>query len=231
MKQFLLFAFATISITSVQAQPKTIPKPVAPVLKNISDSASYAIGVSVANFYKEQGMKTLNTALITKAIQDIMGNKTPAFDNNTANSVLNNFITQLHAEKSKGTIQAGEKFLADNKKRTGVTTTATGLQYEVIKEGSGERPTTADQVSCHYRGSFIDGKEFENSYDGGQPITFALTGVIRGWTEGLQLMTPGSKYKFYIPYTLGYGASDYGRIPGGSTLVFEIELLEVKKKG
>jgi FKBP-type peptidyl-prolyl cis-trans isomerase len=126
--------------------------------------------------------------------------------------------------------QEGELFLAQNKKRPEVKTTESGLQYEVLVQGNGEQPTAADTVTCHYRGTFLDGKGFDNSYDRGQPISFPLTGVIRGWTEGLQLMNTGSKYRFYIPYTLGYGEFDYMSIPGGSMLIFEVELIDIKRK-
>ena len=108
--------------------------------------------------------------------------------------------------------------------------TASGLQYEVITEGSGPKPTVKDTVVCNYKGTFLDGKEFDNSYKRGTPIEFPVTGVIRGWTEILQLMPAGSKYKVYVPYQLGYGNNDYNGIPGGSLLIFEIELLSVKGK-
>ena len=124
---------------------------------------------------------------------------------------------------------AGNTFLAENKKRPGVKSTASGLQYEVITEGTGVKPEATDSVTCNYRGTLINGTEFDNSYSRGQPVTFALDRVIHGWTEGLQLMTVGSRYKFYIPYTLGYGPFDNGPIPGGSALIFEVELLNVKK--
>lgn len=108
--------------------------------------------------------------------------------------------------------------------------TASGLQYEILRDSTGIKPVAADDVTVHYRGTFIDGSGFDNSYDRGEPITFNLRGVIAGWTEGLQLMSVGSKYKFYVPYTLGYGAFDYMSIPGGSMLIFEVELLAVIKK-
>ncbi|HKB44813.1 MAG TPA: FKBP-type peptidyl-prolyl cis-trans isomerase, partial [Chitinophagaceae bacterium] len=126
-------------------------------------------------------------------------------------------------------IDEGNKFLVQNKLRTGVNTTSSGLQYEVITRGTGAKPEATDSVTCDYRGTLLNGTVFDDSYARGQPITFALNGVIRGWTEGLQLMNVGSKYKFYIPYTLGYGAYDYGNIPGGSMLTFEVELLDIKK--
>ena len=112
-----------------------------------------------------------------------------------------------------------------------VITTESGLQYEVLVAGNGQSPAANDTVTCHYRGTFINGKGFDNSYDRGKPISFPLTGVIKGWTEGLQLMKTGATYKFYIPFQLGYGEYDYMSIPGGSALIFEVELFEVKKGG
>ena len=127
-------------------------------------------------------------------------------------------------------VESGEKFLAQNKSKPGVKTTASGLQYEVITEGKGKKPTAADTVEVNYKGTLIDGTEFDNSYKRGQSISFPLNGVIRGWTEALQLMPVGSKYKLYIPNQLGYGMNDTGPIPGGSVLVFEVELLNIKGK-
>lgn len=200
-----------------------------PTLKNGLDSLSYALGISLASYYKTQGINELNTELLSKACGDLLQGKPTLMDNNAAGAFLNNYMTKLQSEKSKVTKEAGEKYLAANKNRPGVKVTESGLQYEVLQQGSGEKPGAADTVTCHYRGTFIDGKGFDNSYDRGQPISFPLNGVIKGWTEGLQLMSVGSKYKFYIPYTLGYGEYDYMSIPGGSTLVFEVELIEVKR--
>ncbi len=231
MKKALLITLSFGIAGMVLAQPgKTPVKTAPPVLKNISDSASYAIGMSVANFYKQQGVKTINSALVTRAISDVMGGKPTLFDETTANSCMNDYMTRLQSEKSKPRMDSGAAFLAKNKLRPEVKTTASGLQYEVIKEGTGEKPGAKDSVTCHYKGSLLDGTVFDSSYDRGQPITFSLGGVIAGWTEGLQLMTPGSKYKLFVPYNLAYGAFDYGPIPGGSTLVFEVELLDVKKQ-
>ncbi len=214
----------------VMCQPgKTAVKPTAPVLKNLTDSVSYSIGLNAANFYKQQGVKSLNTALISKAINDVMTGKKPLLNETDANNVMTRCMTILQGEKSKPRIDSGNAFLEKNKKRSEVKTTASGLQYEVIKEGSGIKPTKQDSVTCHYKGTLLNGIVFDNSYDRGQPITFPLAGVIPGWTEGLQLMSVGSKYKLYIPYTLAYGALDYGPIPGGSMLIFEVELLDVKK--
>lgn len=222
-------AAAPKSTTATTKATTTKSPTTASVLKNEVDSLSYALGISLASYYKTQGINELNSALLGKACSDLLQGKPTIMDNNAAGAILNTYMTKLQSEKSKATKEAGEKYLAANKNRPGVKITESGLQYEVLQQGSGEKPGAADTVTCHYRGTFIDGKGFDNSYDRGQPISFPLNGVIKGWTEGLQLMSVGSKYKFYIPYTLGYGEYDYMSIPGGSTLVFEVELIEVKR--
>lgn len=234
MKKTSLFFFSVITLSVASAQPgktttKTPVKPAAPALKNMNDSMSYAVGLSVANFYRQQGIKSINGSLVTKAINDVLGNKKPLFDETVANNVMNQYMGMMQSQKSKPRIDSCNAFCAKNKLRSDVKTTASGLQYEVLVEGNGDKPGAKDSVTCHYKGSLLDGTVFDNSYDRGEPITFALNAVIPGWTEGLQLMPVGSKYKFYIPYNLGYGALDYGPIPGGSLLIFEVELLNVIK--
>src|SRR5688500_16529512 len=189
------------------------------------------MGLSLANCYcKQQGITGFNTAIIAKAINDVMGNKQALMNDFDANTAMMRYINQAQEQKSKPNIAAGEKFLASNKSRPGIRTTASGLQYEVITEGTGPKPTAEDSVTVHYRGTLLDGTEFDNSYKRGEPITFALGGVIRGWTEALQLMPAGSKYKLYIPQQLAYGTNEVGQIPAGSLLVFEVELLKVAGK-
>ncbi len=233
MKKIILALTLCSSLfAGAQKKPVVQKKPVAaaPVLKNIVDSASYAIGVSVANFYKQQGMKQLNASLVSKAISDILGGKKPLLDDQQSNTVMMRYINQASESKAKPNIAAGQSFLAKNKTRAGVKTTASGLQYEVTKEGAGAKPTAEDSVTCHYAGTLIDGTEFDNSYKRGEPITFAVTGVIKGWTEALQLMPVGSKYKLYIPHQLAYGTNDMSAIPAGSVLLFEVELLDIPTK-
>jgi FKBP-type peptidyl-prolyl cis-trans isomerase len=250
MKKFPITVLALAYMTSLQAQSSSSNKTVAPAkkpvatvpaatrpatptvitLKNEIDSVSYALGVSLASYYKAQGVTQLNTTLMSRAVTDLLQGKSTLLDNASSSTILNNYMTRLQNEKSKMNKQEGELFLAENKKRAEVKTTESGLQYEVLVQGTGEQPTAVDTVTCHYRGTFLDGKSFDNSYDRGQPISFPLTGVIRGWTEGLQLMKTGSKYRFYIPYSLGYGEYDYMSIPGGSMLIFEVELLDIKRK-
>jgi FKBP-type peptidyl-prolyl cis-trans isomerase len=239
MKKLILLSLILSVAVIVSAQPGAKPKPVTkpvskpPVpqqsLKTLNDSASYAIGVSVASFYKQQGVTKLNTSLVSKAINDILMGKQPLLNEEAVNMCVNKLMNEIQESKSKPTIEAGKAFLEKNKTRPGVKTTASGLQYEVITEGTGIKPTTLDTFVAHYRGTLIDGTEFDASYNRGQPLVYPVTAVIRGWTEGLQLMTVGSKYKFYIPYNLAYGTNDNGAIPGGSMLIFELDLLDVRK--
>jgi FKBP-type peptidyl-prolyl cis-trans isomerase len=237
MKKYFVVGFALFSLT-VQAQKtapkKTVPKKNTPVissqtassLKNLNDSVSYAIGMSVANFYSQQGIKSLNPSIVSKAINDVFNKKKALLTEEQANRCV---MQVLNPDVFKN-IDAGERFLAQNKTKPGVKTTASGLQYEVIKEGNGKKPLATDTVEVNYAGTLIDGTEFDNSYKRGAPISFPLNRVISGWTEALQLMPEGSKYKLYIPHQLGYGMNDQGQIPGGSVLIFEVELLEVKGK-
>jgi FKBP-type peptidyl-prolyl cis-trans isomerase len=242
MKKLLLSVLLITVTGMIWAQSNTKTKPVAkvgtakmvaqqpaPKLKNLNDSASYAIGVSVASFYKQQGITNLNTSLVSRAINDILMGKQPLLNEEAVNMCVNKLMNEIQESKSKPTIEAGKAFLEKNKTKPGVKTTASGLQYEVITEGTGIKPTTVDTFVAHYKGTLIDGTEFDASYNSGQPLVYPVTGVIRGWTEGLQLMAVGSKYKFYIPYNLAYGSNDNGAIPGGSTLIFELDLLDVKK--
>ncbi|HYC38984.1 MAG TPA: FKBP-type peptidyl-prolyl cis-trans isomerase [Chitinophagaceae bacterium] len=239
MKSYFLIASVVVGCFAANAQVTKTTKPTppktattktpAPQLKTLSDSASYAIGVSVANFYRQQGITKLHTALVTRGINDVLGGKQPLFDENVSNMVMNRYLTQLQEQKSKAAVDSGKAFLARNKQRPGVKATASGLQYEVITEGTGIKPTATDTIVAHYRGMLLNGTEFDNSFSRGEPLQIAANRVIPGWTEALLLMSVGSKYKLYIPHNLGYGIYDNGPIPGGSTLVFEVELLDVKK--
>lgn len=246
MKKLVILSLCTVSLSvaAFSQNSKPVNKPAAkpavkpaakPVqqtaLKTITDSASYAIGLSEARFLQQQGITKINSAILAKAIDDIMNKKTPAMSDAECNNAIMTYINRIQKDKSKDVIAAGEKFLAENKNKPGVKTTASGLQYEVIREGTGIKPLAADTFVVHYRGTLIDGTEFEASYGRGEPLSYPLNQVVPGWTEGLQLMPAGSKYKFYIPYNLGYGLQgNPPTIPGGATLIFEIELLDVKKK-
>jgi FKBP-type peptidyl-prolyl cis-trans isomerase len=237
MKKIILFATLCISFSLLHAQPgkpvaKPVAKPAGPILKTTLDSLSYILGESAAYNLTQQGFGEvkLNMSLYTRAMNDILGKKKPLLDDNTANAMINRYFMKMQEEKSKGAIQAGEKFLAQNKLRPEVKTTPSGLQYEIVTQGTGERMAAIDTFVCNYRGTLIDGKEFDASANRGQPLTMPANQVIQGWTEGLQLMPVGSKYKFYIPYQLGYGIMGQGQIPGGAVLIFDLELLDFKKK-
>jgi FKBP-type peptidyl-prolyl cis-trans isomerase FklB len=232
----LLFLTAWASYGQTKVKPKTAPsKPIAtplvqePALKTLADSASYALGNNIAHNLKND-LGDLNTNLLIRAMQDVFNNGKSLLTEEIAYSVLSSYSEKVQKEKSEAVVKAGQAFLEKNKARAEVKTTASGLQYEVIKEGSGAKPTAADSVTVHYRGTLTDGTEFDASYNRNEPLTIQLGQVIPGWTEGVQLMTVGSKYKFYVPYELGYGLRGaQPTIPGGSALIFEIELLKISK--
>lgn len=210
---------------------KTTAKPAGTVvLKNAADSFSYAIGLSLASFYKQQGITDINNTLVTKALADQKAGKAALNDMQVQMCIMNH-MQAIKSKTAGPNKKAGEAFLAENKKRPGVKTTASGLQYEIIDAGTGPIATAADEVRVHYVGTLIDGKEFDSSIKRGQPITFPVTGVIAGWTEALQLMPQGSKWKLYIPSELAYGDNGAGPdIKPGSALIFTVELQEVIKK-
>jgi FKBP-type peptidyl-prolyl cis-trans isomerase FklB len=241
MKKIIVSVFLLAGISVLNAQPakpvtkpvtKPVPKPVS-ILKTNADSISYVLGEVVAFSLTEKGLgdvKITNSTAFMRAINDILGKKPTLLDDVTANSLLNIYMTKLQSEKVKPTIEEGKKFLAQNKLKPGVITTASGLQYEVITQGTGIKITMVDTFVVNYRGTLLNGTEFDASANRGQPLTMALTDVINGWKEGMQLMPVGSKYKFWIPYNLGYGVMGQGQIPGGAMLIFDLELLDVKKR-
>lgn len=210
---------------------KKTKEPEVITFSNLADSAGYALGINIASSLKLQDITSINRELIYTAMEAVFKGDSLLIHPDAAYGVMNTFVQRQAREKALAIIKAGEDFLAENAKRPEVKTTASGLQYEVITEGTGEKPTANDIFVCHYRGSLIDGIEFDASYNRNQPLEYGVSQVIKGWTEGLQLMPVGSKYKFYIPYQLGYGVNGSPPvIPGGSALIFEVELLEVKKR-
>jgi FKBP-type peptidyl-prolyl cis-trans isomerase len=228
----LLFALTVFFSSVAQKTPVKTTAPAVPVLKNANDSVSYVLGEVAAYQLIQQGFGDvkINNTVFLRAVNDILGKKTPLMDDAAANACLNSYMEKATAAKIQPQIDADAKFLAQNAQRPGVKTTASGLQYEVITEGTGIKPARLDTFVAHYRGTLVNGTEFDASYNRGQPLTYGVSQVIPGWTEGLQLMSVGSKYKFWIPYNLGYGTRGNGQIPGGAALIFELELLEVKKK-
>lgn len=216
------------------AKPAASAKAAAPALKNSADSFSYALGMNIANNLKFQSIESVNYGAMQKAMEDVFKKRTLSMDDQQANTVIQTVLQASAGKKSSAEKEKGARFLAENKKRPVVVTTASGLQYEVITKGDPNSPIPQlqDTVVAHYAGTLLDGKEFDNSYKRGEPLTIPVAGVIRGWTEALQLMHIGDKWKVYIPSELGYGDRGAGAdIPGGATLVFEMELLGIKPAG
>ena len=191
---------------------------------------SYALGLGIAHQLKSMGIEDFSVEDFSQSVSDVLADKTPAMTNREAQALLNDYFQKKQKEEAEKAIAEGKVFLEANGKREGVTTTKSGLQYEVLTPGKGERsPKATDTVVCHYEGRLVSGKVFDSSYERNQPAEFGLNQVIPGWTEGLQLMSEGAKFRFYIPYLLGYGEQGAGpSIPPYSTLVFDVELISVK---
>ncbi len=200
------------------------------------DKLSYALGIGIGQQLAQMGAKDLNADDFAQAIKDVIAGVELKVNNQEAQSLVQQFFAEQEerqraamAEAGKASRKAGENFLAENAKKENIVTLPSGLQYEVLVEGNGKKPKATDQVRCHYEGRLIDGTKFDSSYDRKEPAVFGLNQVIAGWTEGVQLMSEGSKYRFFIPYNLAYGERGAGAsIPPFSALVFDVELLEVK---
>jgi FKBP-type peptidyl-prolyl cis-trans isomerase FklB len=237
-----MLTVATFFYAGAQNKGKAVAKPAAVkqavakgMFKNLLDSFSYAAGYNVATNMKAQGIVSLNPAMMQKAIDDVFKNRKSALAEQEINSCLQSqlqiFAKMKEESAKKGAsaeIERGRAFLEANKKRSGVITLPSGLQYEILKKSDSAtaKPLPTDNVTVNYMGTLIDGREFDNSYKRGQPATFGVTGVIRGWTEILQLMSVGDKWKVYIPTELGYNLNprDPNQIPPGAALIFEITL-------
>ncbi len=193
------------------------------------DKISYALGLSMGQNLMGSGVEKLNYQDLAQGIEDVLTHAQPKISYQEAQQVLNQFFQELEAKVAGAAKAEGEKFLAENAKREGVKTTPSGLQYEILEPSLGQKPKATDTVRVHYEGTLIDGTVFDSSYRRGESITFPLNGVIAGWTEGLQLMSIGSKYKFFIPYQLAYGERGAGQsIPPYAALIFTVELLGIE---
>ncbi len=203
--------------------------------ENKMNKISYALGLGIGRQILQMGVADLDIDEFAAAIKDVMAGRESKVSHQEAQKIVQEFFVEkekeLNAEReAKGAIakEAGKKYLEENAKKEGVTTLASGLQYQVLQEGTGKQPKASDKVKCHYEGFLVDGTVFDSSVQRGEPAVFGLDQVIAGWTEGLQLMKTGAKYRFFIPYMLGYGESGAGQlIPPFSTLIFDVELLEV----
>mgnify|MGYP000251420936 FL=1 len=199
------------------------------------DKVSYALGLGIGRQLSQMGAGELNIDDFAQAIKDVIAGEKLKVSDSEAQTIVQDFFKKQEekqraaaAEAGKAAREAGEKYLAENAKKEGVVTLPSGLQYKVLTEGNGKKPKATDKVKCHYEGMLIDGTLFDSSIQRGEPATFPLNGVIAGWTEGLQLMAEGSKYRLFIPYNLGYGERGAGAsIPPYAALVFDVELIEV----
>ncbi|MDD4427279.1 MAG: FKBP-type peptidyl-prolyl cis-trans isomerase [Paludibacter sp.] len=192
------------------------------------EKISYALGVSLGNNLKNSGFTGLDYQKLSDGIKHVIQDEKLEVSIQKAQAIINDYFQKLQEKAFEQNIQEGKNFLAENAKRAAVKTTASGLQYEVIKEGKGEKPTADDRVTVHYHGTLLNGEVFDSSVNRGEPATFGVTQVIRGWVEALQLMPVGSKWKLYIPSDLAYGAQGAGQsIAPHTTLIFEVELLDI----
>lgn len=192
------------------------------------DKFSYAIGLGIGQNLLSMGAQSINVEDFAQAIKDVLDRKETAISHNEAREIVNKYFEELETKLNAENIEKGKSFLEENAKRPGVVTLPSGLQYEVITEGNGKKPSATDRVKCHYEGTLIDGTLFDSSIKRGEPTIFGVNQVIKGWVEALQLMTEGAKWKLFIPSELAYGAQQAGEmIPPHSTLIFEVELIEV----
>jgi len=218
MKKIILSLLVVMGITNINAQN----------LNTEMEKVSYSLGVNVAKSVKNQGLESIDSEAIAQAFTDVFEGNELKISEQESNVILQEYFGKLAQKAQSQNVEAGQKFLAENAKREGVVTTATGLQYEVLAEGSGDSPKETEQVTVHYHGTLIDGTVFDSSVERGQPATFPVNGVIPGWVEALQLMKPGAKYKLFIPSDLAYGERGAGGAIGpNATLIFEVELISI----
>ena len=201
------------------------------VLATELDSVSYCLGINMGQNLKKSGFDEINAEAFAQAMLAVLNGNDTKIDAQQASNILNSYMQNLKQKKGKANLEKGKAFLANNKSKEGVVVLPSGLQYKVLKEGPGPKPTLQNKVKCHYEGTLIDGTVFDSSYKRGQPIEFDVTGVIKGWTEALQLMTVGSKWQLFIPSNIAYGegGNPRGGIGPNETLIFDVELIEISQ--
>ncbi len=251
MKRYILFAVIIVLVAAVSTQSyaqkkekkkkgkseeATAPLVATPLFVNNNDTISYIIGADIAHSFAKNSLE-LNKEMVFKGFSDAQAKLDTVFTQEEIGAIMTAWQQDMSAKKTAMSeqenaknLKEGEEFLAQNKLKEGVIETPSGLQYKVLKEGSGESPDDNDMVSVHYTGTLICGTVFDSSRERGEPVEFPVNGVIPGWTEALKLMKPGAQYLLYIPAKLAYGEKKTGPIPEGSTLIFDVELLDVEKK-
>jgi FKBP-type peptidyl-prolyl cis-trans isomerase FklB len=219
MKVFKILFISLLSISTLQAQNS----------ENPMDTVSYAVGVWLGNIVKQQGFDKVDTKTVSEALGQVLNGGDLAIDPNQAGEILKNYIESKKEREAAENVAAGKKYLEENAKKEGVSVTDSGLQYEILKEGTGPIPTAKDRVNVHYHGTLIDGTVFDSSVERGTPATFGVTQVIKGWVEALQMMPVGSKWRLTIPSEIAYGERGAGGAIGpGATLIFDVELLGIE---
>ena len=225
-KSLLPVLAAAFIVASCNAQNKKTDNT---KMSSTIDSVSYGLGVAIGNNLKNSGFDSLKVELMSQALSDVFAGKA-TMKQEEANKIIQGYMKKKKKMKGEDNLKKGQAFLEANKSKDGVKTTASGLQYIVMKEGAGAKPTLNDKVTTHYHGTLIDGTVFDSSVERGQPASFPVSGVIPGWTEALQMMTVGSKYKLFVPANLGYGERGAGgKIGPNSVLIFEVELISIDK--
>jgi|JI10StandDraft_1071094.scaffolds.fasta_scaffold08836_3 FKBP-type peptidyl-prolyl cis-trans isomerase FklB len=225
-KSLLPVLAAAFIVASCNAQNKKTDNT---KMSSTIDSVSYGLGVAIGNNLKNSGFDSLKVELMSQALSDVFAGKA-TMKQEEADKIIQGYMMEKEKMKGEDNLKKGQAFLEANKSKDGVKTTASGLQYIVMKEGAGAKPTLNDKVTTHYHGTLIDGTVFDSSVERGQPASFPVSGVIPGWTEALQMMTVGSKYKLFVPANLGYGERGAGgKIGPNSVLIFEVELISIDK--
>ena len=235
----MLLSVAAAAQTATPPAPQAPPAPNAPssAFKTPVEKRSYALGLDIGRQMKKESLE-IDPAVFTQGLKDALSGNHALLSDEELRATIVELQTELrakqaqvHKEQAEKNKQAGEAFLAENKKKEGVVTLPDGLQYKILKAGEGKKPTAEDTVVCQYRGTLLDGKEFDSSYKRNQPATFPVNRVIKGWTEALQLMPVGSKWQLFIPSDLAYGERGAGNeIPPDATLIFEVELVSIQPK-
>jgi FKBP-type peptidyl-prolyl cis-trans isomerase len=226
----------TPSATAAKKAPVTTKSATALTLKTQKEKASYALGMKIGSDLRRQGVNTsVDPALTARGLKDALAGSKALITEEEEKAALTQLQTEVRGklegkahEAGAASRKVGDEFLAANKSKEGVVTLPSGMQYKILTAGTGPKPTASDTVTCNYRGTLINGKEFDSSYKGGKPLSFPVSGVIKGWTEALQLMPVGSKWQLFIPADLAYGDRGAGNDIGpGETLIFEVELLSI----
>lgn len=226
-KTISLAVIASLMLASCEGTKKSETLP--GISQGLIDSVSYAVGASLGSMVKQTDFGTLNMKELNAALEDVMNDKNPKIDMGLANEIITKYLTKRQEAVIVKSAEEAAKFFEENKQKEGVVVLESGLQYKVLAEGNGITPAPEDTIEVHYKGTLIDGTQFDSSYDRNETATLALNNFIPGWVEGMQKVSEGGKIELYIPAELAYGNQQMGAIKPGSTLIFEVELIKIKK--